>query len=86
MQAGRFLGCGVDKLLGVHVSSILSLFLDINKLGLKKGLIKNNKLRNIVYEAFYNKQFYCLVNLSINYYSNTKKKKLIFIVKKVLWS
>ena len=37
MQAGRFTGYGVDKLLGVHVISILSLFLDINKLGLKKG-------------------------------------------------
>ena len=45
MQAGRFTGYGVDKLLGVHVISILSLFLDINKLGLKKKvLIKNNRI------------------------------------------
>jgi len=78
MQAGRFTGYGVDKLLGVHVISILSLFTDVNRLNFKKKtLIKNNKIEETIsYQAFYNKKFYCLINISINYYSIIKEKKI----------
>ncbi len=87
MQAGRFTGYGVDKLLGVHVISILSLFVDVNKLSFrKKTIINNNNIEETIsYEAFYNKKVYFLINISINYYSNIKEKKInIFCEKGII--
>lgn len=78
-QCGRFNKYNVYELLAPHAISIFSKFFGIKNLNFKKKtLIKNNsKPESAIIECYNKNKLISLINLSLNYGSNTQEKKVI---------